>query len=100
MSHTGTLRSGRARMRVCSGSSTPLGRESTWGEPERLAQKLLEQEALLVGGLAAGQGGVAAPAFSSPVAAAASARSQLASRSAPPSETSGWVIRSGEWTAW
>ena len=69
------------------------------GAVEPLAHQALEQEALLVGRLAADQSADAPLCRASP-AAASSARSHDTSRSSPPSRTSGWVIRSSTWIAW
>ena len=82
MSQTGTLRSGRARIRAWSGSSTPLGRESTCGEPSasRTSRWSRKPSSFVVSPPASPA--VAAPAFSSPAAAADRARAPRRSRAA------------------
>ena len=99
--HARATRSGRASTRACSGSSAPPARESTCGEPSPSRIRCWSEEALLVRGLAARQrGGRSRRPSQSAAAASASARSHDTSRSAPPSRTSGAVMRSGEWIAW
>ena len=68
--------------RACSGSSTPLGRESMCGEPStsRIRRWSRKPSSFVVSPPASAA--VAAPAFSSAAAASSSARSHEASRSA------------------